>query len=158
MVVQPLTLNHLPILVNAAPALAKYAEMKYQMEPALIITHIFPDSQAHRSRSLMPGSILKEVNGQAVKTMSEMRESLQKGIATGNLTLETNEGVFVVCPFKKVLEEQIRLARDYFFPLSDTMRGLLATAEKSSWFKLQHDDVLMAHQVPQIIAEGPVAA
>jgi serine protease Do len=150
MVVQPLTINHLPILVNQAPALAKYAEMKYQMEPALIITHIFPDSQAHRSRSLMPGSILKEVNGEAVKTMSDYRRALERGISTGDLTVETNEGVFVVCPFKKVLEEQVRLAREYFFPISDTTKVLLVQAEKRSWFKVQKDEFLFA-QAPGII-------
>ncbi|MBI2774806.1 trypsin-like peptidase domain-containing protein [Candidatus Dependentiae bacterium] len=150
MVVQPLTINHLPILVNQAPALAKYAEMKYQMEPALIITHIFPDSQAHRSRSLMPGSILKEVNGEPCKTMQEFRIALSKGLKTGNLTIETNEGVFVVCPFKKVLEEQVRLAKDYFFPLSDTTKTLLVQAEKQSWFKIPKDQFLFA-QVPDLI-------
>ncbi|HEX2977949.1 MAG TPA: trypsin-like peptidase domain-containing protein [Candidatus Babeliales bacterium] len=157
MVVQPLTINHLPILVNQAPALAKYAEMKYQMEPALIITHIFPDSQAHRSRSLMPGSILKEVNGEPCKTMQEFRAALSKGMTTGNLTIETNEGVFVVCPFKKVLEEQVRLAKDYFFPLSDTTKTLLVQAEKQSWFKIQKDEFLFA-QVPGLIPVGNQAA
>ena len=151
MVVQQLALNHLPALVNTAPALAKYAEMKYQMDPAVIITHIFPDSQAHRSRSLMPGSILKEVNGESVRTMQELRSVLNKGIASGNLTLETQEGVFVVFPFKKVLEEQVRLARDYFFPLSDTMRMLLVQAENNKWFKVQADDIFLAHQTPDLV-------
>lgn len=157
MVIQPLTINHLPILVNQAPALAKYAEMKYQMEPALIITHIFPDSQAHRSRSLMPGSILKEVNGEPCKTMKEFRAALSKGITTGNLTIETNEGVFVVCPFKKVLEEQVRLAKDYFFPISDTTKTLLVQAEKKSWFKIQKDEYLFA-QAPDLIPVDNLAA
>lgn len=157
MVVQPLALNHLPILVNSAPALAKYAEMKYQMEPAIVITHIFPDSQAHRCRSLMPGSIIKEINGQEIKTMDELRAALTKGISTENLTIETGEGVFVVCPFKKVLEEQVRLARDYFFPLSDTMKMLLMQAEKKSWFKIRNDDFLMA-RTPEIIPVDTKAA
>lgn len=157
MVVQQLTLNHLPMLVNSSPALAKYAEMKYQMDPALIITHIFPDSQAHRSRSLMPGSILKEVNGNVVKTMEELRTALSKGITTGDLTLETHEGVFVVCPFKKVLEEQVRLARDYFIPLSDTMKTLLVQAEQHKWFKIQNGDTFLAQNAPAVLPYGECA-
>ena len=129
MVIQPLTINHLPALINSAPSLAKYTEMKYQMEPALIITHVFPDSQAHRSRSLAPGAILKEINGQAVKTMDDLRESLFKGLTSTNLTVETMDGVFVVCPFKKVLADDQRLAQDYFFPLSETTKTLIAKAE-----------------------------
>lgn len=129
MVIQPLTINHLPALINSAPSLAKYTEMKYQMEPALIITHVFPDSQAHRSRSLAPGAILKEINGKVVKTMNDLRESLFKGLTSTTLTVETMDGVFVVCPFKKVLADDQRLAQDYFFPLSETTKTLIAKAE-----------------------------
>lgn len=128
MVIQPLTINHLPYLINSSPSLAKYTEMKYQMEPALIITHIFPDSQAQRSRSLAPGAIIKEVNGQQVKNLTDLREALFKGLKSENLTVETAEGVFVVCPFKKILTEDQKLAKDYFIPLSDTMQTLIAKA------------------------------
>lgn len=128
MVIQPLTINHLPLLVNIAPSLAKYAEMQNQLEPALIITHIFPDSQAHRSRALAPGFVLKEINGQTVKTMDDLRQALFKGLSSENLTIQTAEGIFVVCPFKKVLRDDMRLAHDYFFPLSATMKTLIAKA------------------------------
>jgi serine protease Do len=128
MVIQPLTINHLPFLINISPSLAKYTEMKYQMEPALIITHIFPDSEAQRSRSLSLGAIVKEINGKSVKTLADLRESLYKGLTSENLTVETAEGVFVVCPFKKVLTEDMKLAKDYFIPVSDTMQVLIAKA------------------------------
>lgn len=128
MVIQPLTINHLPFLINASPSLAKYTEMKYQMEPALIITHIFPDSEAQRSRSLSPGAIVKEINGREVKTLAELRDSLYKGLSAENFTVQTAEGVFVACPYKKVLTEDMKLAKDYFIPLSDTMQVLIAKA------------------------------
>ena len=128
MVIQPLTINHLPLLINSSPSLAKYTEMKYQMESALIITHIFPDSQAQRSRSLSPGAIIKEINGQEAKTLTDLRESLFKGLKSDNFTVETAEGVFVVCPFKKILLEDQRLAKDYFIPISQTLQTLIAKA------------------------------
>lgn len=130
MVVQPLTTNHLPLLVNIAPGLTRYAEMKHQMEPTLIITHIFPDSQAQRSRSLIPGAVLSEVNGIKVTTIESLRSALFESIKTGRLSIETTESVFVVFPFKKVIEEDQRLAKDYFYPLTSGTQSLIATLEK----------------------------
>lgn len=130
MVVQPLTTNHLPILVNNAPGLTKYAEMKHQMEPALIITHIFPDSQAQRCRSLMPGAILSEVNGSKITTLDSLRTALFKSLDTGIVSIETTDSVFVVLPFQKILEEDQRLAKDYFYPLTPGVKALVDAIEK----------------------------
>lgn len=126
MVVQPLTLNHLPILAPQAPALAKYIEMKNQMEPVLVVTHIFPDSQAQRSRALFPGITLSEVNGTKVKTLDDLRVALTKSIDSGQLTLETGEGLFFVFPFEKVMKDEVRLSQDYFYPLTNNSREILA--------------------------------
>lgn len=126
MVIQPLTQNHIPLLVNMMPSLIKYTEMKNQMEPALIVTHIFPDSQAQRSRSLVPGAILSEINGEKIKTLQQLRTVLAKSVTSGDLTVETSDGVFVVCSIKKVLDENLKLATDYYFPVSFTMRDLMA--------------------------------
>lgn len=130
MVVQPLTTNHLPLLVNIAPGLTRYAEMKHQMEPVLIITHIFPDSQAQRCRSLMPGAIISEVNGIKITTLDSLRTALFKSIETGLVTIETTDSVFVVLPFKKVVQEDQRLAKDYFFPLTPGVKALVDKLEK----------------------------
>ncbi len=130
MVVQPLTTNHLPLLVNIAPGLTRYAEMKHQMEHALIITHIFPDSQAQRCRSLIPGAILSEINGLKVTTIESFRTALFESIKTGRLSIETTDSVFVVLPFKKIIEEDQRLAKDYFYPLTPGVQSLINTLEK----------------------------
>ncbi len=130
MVVQPLTTNHLPMLVNIAPGLTKYAEMKHQMEPALIITHIFPDSQAQRCRSLMPGSVLSEINGMKVTTLDSLRTALFKSLESGIVSIETTDSVFVVLSFKKILEEDQRLAKDYFYPLTPGVKALVDAVEK----------------------------
>lgn len=130
MVVQPLTTNHLPLLVNIAPGLTRYAEMKYQMEPALVITHIFPDSQAQRSRSIMPGGILHEINGVKVKTLDDLRSALFKSLETGVVTIETMDSIFVVVPFKKIIEDEKRLSKDYFYPVTQGMKVILEKSEK----------------------------
>lgn len=78
MLIQELALNHLPVLVNNSPGLAKYAEIKNQMEAAVIVTHVFPNSLAQRSRSFGPGVIIKEINGQKVATLNDVRRELLK--------------------------------------------------------------------------------
>lgn len=126
MVVQQLTTNHLPLLVNQAPALAKYIEMKNQTEPVLVVTHIFPDSQAHRSRAMLPGITLNHVNGQKVKTLTELRSAISRSIETDVLTFDTGEGLFFVFPFEKVMKDELRLSSDYFYPLTQNSQAILA--------------------------------
>lgn len=149
MVVQPLTTNHLPLLVNIAPGLTRYAEMKHQMEHAIIITHIFPDSQAQRCRSLMPGAVLSEINGEKVTTLDSLRTALFKSIDTGILTIETTDSVFVVVQFKKIIEEDQRLAKDYFYPLTPGVKALVDKVDKLE--KEKNKDVQQPlEQAPEI--------
>lgn len=125
LLVQPLTMNLIPILVNAAPSLTRYGEMKYQMEPAVVVTHIFPDSQAHRSHNLLPGAIITEINGQKIKTLDDFRTALYKSLETGYITIETVDGVYVVMNLHKVLAETERHAGEYFFTLSRVVQDLI---------------------------------
>lgn len=130
MLIQPLKLNHLPLLVNIAPGLAKYADMKNQMEQALIVTHIFPDSQAQRSRSFGPGVIIKEINGQEVKSLDDVRKQLFRSFETNELSIETTDGVFDVFPFDKVLNEERRLSNNWGYSLSKVVRILVEKLEQ----------------------------
>lgn len=139
MVVMPLTLNHLPLLGNRAPGLAKYLETKNQEEPALIVTHIFPNCQLYRSRSLPIGCTLSQVNGMKVQTLDEFREAIKKTgngkfltiIATDNVTRKS-ENLLVVLPWNKVVEEEPRLARDFKYPLTQLARAVIETQIKSN--------------------------
>ncbi|GAG84238.1 unnamed protein product, partial [marine sediment metagenome] len=56
MVVMPLSFNHIARLGNNSPGLARFAEMKNQSESVLVITHIFPNSQLARSRTVGVGA------------------------------------------------------------------------------------------------------
>lgn len=124
MVIQPLTLDHVAILVNNAPSLAKYAEMKYQKDPALIITHIFPDSLAQRSRSLAPGAIIASINGKEVTNLDDLRYQLFQSKESGDLTLQTTEGIFVHFPFKRAIEEEKRLSCDWVYEITPAVKKL----------------------------------
>jgi len=136
MTVMELTLNHIQLLGDHASGLSKYAELKNQSEQALIITHIFPNSQLFRSRTLSLGTTINEVNGMKVKTLSDFRKALQKGIGGKFLTIlasdnvtRASDNVFVVLRMNKVLEEEQRLAKDYKYTLTKTAKELLRIAD-----------------------------
>ena len=134
MVVMQLTLNHIHIMEKMVPGLVKFAEMKNQSEPSLLITHIFADSQLFRTRTFTPGSTINEVNGVKVATLTQLRQVLKESIhekfltvkASDNLT-RVSDNLLVVLPWDKILEEEQTLAYDYHYPLSATMKYLLAT-------------------------------
>ncbi len=130
MLIQPLMINHLPLLINVAPSLAKYADMKNQMESAVIITHIFPDSQAQRSRSFGSGIIIKEINGEPVGKLDDVRKELFKSFETNELSIETTDGVFDVFSFNKVLNEERRLSNNWEYDLSKVVRILVEKQEQ----------------------------
>lgn len=124
MVVMPLALNHLPALVQVAPEIARYAEFKNQMDPALVIAHVLPDSVAFTARSIGQGAVLDEVNGVQVTTLGELRTALQKSRKTGFVTLRTKEKVFTVLPFDKMITDEGKLAKRFHYSITPLMRDL----------------------------------
>lgn len=122
-VVMPLMLNHLPQLAPLSNALAKYAEDRNQSEPVLVVTHVMPDSPAHRARLRLTGSILSKVNGKEVKTL----EDLQKALASsGNIiTIETTDNILVAIAKDKVLKAEPILARKFGYSITPCMQQLL---------------------------------
>jgi hypothetical protein len=136
MVVQELTVNHVRMLGEHAQGLRKYTELKYQAEPVLIITHVFPDSQLYRGRNMPLGSTLHEINGVPLKTLSDFRKVIKDSAKQEYLTISAadnisraSETIFVVLEMRKVIEEEQRLARDYRYQLSETAREVLRLAQ-----------------------------
>lgn len=135
MIVVPLTLNHVYLLGKNAPGLAKYLEVKHQTEPALLVSHIFPNSQLYRSRALAIGSVIKEVNGMKVQTLDDFRKAVTKPHNNEFLTLgisdtvsNASDNVLIALEWKKVLEEEPKLSRDFRYPLTSMTQGILHIA------------------------------
>lgn len=133
MVVMQLTINHIQIMEKMVPGLVKFAEMKHQSEPTLLITHIFADSQLYRSRTVTPGTTINDVNGVKVTTLEELRAVLRDSVNDKFLTLRASDNlmrvsdnILVVLPWDKILEEESMLAHDYHYRVSDTMRMLIS--------------------------------
>lgn len=127
-VVMELTLNHVAIMGGVIDDLAKFRHPKNQAKPLLIITHIFPSSMAQRARLFEVGSLLRTVNGDEVSTLAELRAALFKGLKTGDLTIKTNQDVFAVLPFAKVLQQEPQLSAIYHYPITETMQKLIQLA------------------------------
>lgn len=132
MVIMNLTLNHIKAMANDIPGLRRYAELAYQQEPVLVITHIFQTSHLFQARTFSPGFILREINGMQVKTMDDLRAALQNSKDEKYFTLKaidtiscSSENMIVVLPRKKVLEQETKLSQMYHYPLSDTIKSLL---------------------------------
>jgi serine protease Do len=124
MVIMPLTINHLNRLITVAPSLLKYDDLKNQLDPILIITHVLPGSLAQRSKALLPGMVLKEINGKEVKTLQDLRSVIKKGAHDNHLMVKTTDDVLVALPMQQLLEEEPLLAYDFHYPLTDLVKDL----------------------------------
>jgi len=138
MVVMPLTMNHIMLLSSIAPGLLRFTEMKNQAEKKLIVSHIFPTAQIYRTRTLLPGATLNEINGIKVSTLEDFRTAISN-IKDDKFTLvasdqvsRASDNVFVVLPFDKVLQEEAMLSRDYRYPISPTVRDVLVRFTKKN--------------------------
>ncbi len=136
MVITPLTLNHIYFLAKQAPGLAQYAEAKNQSEPALFVSHIFPNSQLYRSRTMAAGATLEEVNGIKVKTLDDLRAAIRKPQSGKYFTIKASDNVarttgsiFIVLPWQKIIEEELKLSKDYRYPLSNTVQEILRASQ-----------------------------
>jgi len=132
MVVMELTANHIRLLVNHAPGLMFYSEMKNQADPVLIVTHVFPTSQLYRTRTLLPGATLNQINGISVNSLEEFRQAHKAGdgkcltIRATDRYTNASDNILVVLPVEKVLQEEAKLAHLYKYPVSQTAKDLLA--------------------------------
>ncbi|MEX0849357.1 MAG: trypsin-like peptidase domain-containing protein [Candidatus Dependentiae bacterium] len=137
MVVMELTLNHVHALVNYAPCLARYGEMKNKNEPVLVVTHVFSNSRLYRSRSgINPGSTLVEVNEQPVKTLDDFRQAIKEPVddtyfvvRAADKVSNITDNLLVVLPYEKLLKDELMLAKNHHYPISDTVKELLQARE-----------------------------
>lgn len=117
--VMPLTLNHVAIFGEGNISLARYIRPENQYEQALIITHVLPNSQAQQARILSPGSIIDQVNGKEVKTLSDFRNTVAQCKQDDYLTIRTQDKMFAALSVQKIVAEEDRLASRYFYKKSD---------------------------------------
>ncbi len=126
--VMELSINHIPLLLGISPELTRFIDIKNQIEPVLVITNLFPDSQAAKVHTLAPGTLIKEINNKEVKSLADFRKALFDGLKNDYLTIKTSNNVFAVLPMRLVLQDEKRLSRNYFYFLNETTQELIKHA------------------------------
>ena len=132
MVVMSLTVNHLSVLAKNAPGLFEFCKSSRQNDMVLFVTHIFQSSQLFRSRTMMPGFTLHEVNGMEVKNLDDFRAAILKGKednllvirASNNVTI-TSDNILVVLPLDETIEQEYMLSQIYRYPISSLVNKLV---------------------------------
>jgi serine protease Do len=122
-VVMPLMVNHLPLLGQVNPGLGRFTREKNQMKPALVITHIMPNSVASKTRVRLVGAWLTEVNGKAVNTLDELRDVLA---GSGEMiTVKTEDDILVALRTDQVVEQEPLFSNVFAYPITPGMERLL---------------------------------
>lgn len=127
-VIMPLMLNHLPVLMQVATGLSKYAEEKNQDKAALVITHVIPNSVAFKERLKLTGSILKTVNGMDVATLADLKKAIGK--TQDMISMETTDHILVALDLAKICKTELELSRSQGYKITDCMKILMKKCEE----------------------------
>lgn len=126
MVVMDLSLNHVQLLIQRNAHLVKYAELEDQLKPAVVITHVLPDSEASKTRVLIDSMIIREINGKSTTNLEEFRKNVVDSLSTGFLTIKTEGKVFTVLPLERLLHDEQKLASTYFYNITPFTQRLIS--------------------------------
>lgn len=126
-VVMELTVNHIPLLLQAAPTLSKYLSPENQDSSQLLVTHIHRTSPAHKSKYISPGSIIDKVNDQEVRTLEELRKAVLKTRDSKFLKIELDDHRVVVLGLENIIKEESRLAQLFMYKKSVLFNELAAS-------------------------------
>jgi len=124
MVVMELALNHIEPLSKYNPYLVNYINRDNQYENRLVISHIVPNSQLQRSRTLEKGEILDEINGFKVRTISDFRKAVLESSKSGFLSIKADNDNFVILSVAKILKDEDLLANEYVYEKTNLTKEL----------------------------------
>lgn len=107
------------------PFLIQYMLPENQNEPVVIVSDVIPGTEIAEVGGIYPGTILKEVNEQPVKTLEDVRQALLLSVKSGSVALKTSNNMFIVFSLKKLLENQQELAQERICPITPVVGKLL---------------------------------
>lgn len=139
LVAMELSLNHVGIMLSRVPDLVRYGKIESQHEPAVVITHILPTSQASKVRVLRPGEIITEINGEKISTLADFRAAVLKSKKSRFITIKTDDSLYAVLSVDKIVREEALLSQRYFFKPSPLIKEL-TVAEKPLQKKAKTDE------------------
>ncbi len=103
-----------------------YVSEKQRNEQVLIVTHVFPGSQADFSRGFFVGSLLDSVNGEAVPTLHDLRKALAKSAQTQVITVATKDDHVTAFDLKKIIEDEYILSSHFKYAVTSGVKNLMS--------------------------------
>lgn len=106
----PLTLNYINQHSHKRE-LIKYVDKQYAFTPYLIITNVFPNSEAKQVGALQINDVLKEVNGISVSNIAELNNAIRK--TRDVMTIKTQDNKYFIANKKQIIAEDTEIMRIY---------------------------------------------
>jgi len=120
-ILQPMNMNISDLLERYSAANLAVNGMKYLYDPTyrnkqrLVVSKIYPLSQASREKGLPEGSVIKTVNGVQVETLEEFIMTAQNNTHNGYIIIETEHGGVAALNIEKLIieDELYRTSQHY---------------------------------------------
>jgi S1-C subfamily serine protease len=110
MVLQQLNLDVVELLkkhkLESATFLEKYTQIEERLKPKVIITYIFQNSQAQKSRKLQIGQLVETINGRKIATLGDVRKFVDDPAAGEFLVVETTDGTIAALNVESVKNDE----------------------------------------------------
>lgn len=140
--VMPLTINHLiemetndvGIPIKTILFLKSYIKPENRIDPALIITSLFPGSYIKSLENIYPGDLVDTVNGIKVNNIEEYRNALQKPKKVSNklyIVIVTKNKNTAVLPLEIILKQEYFLLKTFGYKPSNTFNNYIVGLSNS---------------------------
>jgi hypothetical protein len=110
MVLQQLNLDVVDLLkkhkIESATFLEKYTQIEERLKPKVVITYIFQNSQAQKSRKLQLGQLVETINGNKIATLADVRKFVDDPAAGEFLVVETTDGTIAALNVELVKKDE----------------------------------------------------
>ena len=107
-----------------------YVSERERNKQVLVVTQVFPGSQADFSQCFFEGSLLDKVNGDRVSTLQELRESLTKSRDSQVITISTKDELMSVFDLKKIIQDEYCLSYQFKYTITPGMEKLIGPSKE----------------------------
>jgi hypothetical protein len=71
------------------------------------------------------------MNNKKVRRLQDVRRFIAESATTGYVTVSTQVRAFIVFSLKKILDDELRIANDFLYPVSKMVQKLYRVVEKT---------------------------
>ena len=126
MCIVPLNLSH----ADLEEKLLKYVSEKRRYRDYLFVSDIFPDTSCERTGSIHLLDVIKTINGTKIRSLSQLRDIINKNDISSNYTITTMNGNIYTIDAKSSKEEDAEIINS--FGISQRLNSDNTYSERSS--------------------------